>query len=76
MRIHIKDMYSEQTRDNMIVRITITLENISSDIRRTVDHLTHRLYSCHRVQGQNFKYLCKEQKYKRHTLKLYFTTNL
>ncbi|EZA51837.1 hypothetical protein X777_09632 [Ooceraea biroi] len=53
-------VYSEPptTRDNMIVRITEVLENISSEVlRRAVDHLTHRIHLCRRFQGQNFEYL-------------------
>ncbi|RLU23850.1 hypothetical protein DMN91_004058 [Ooceraea biroi] len=52
-------VYSEPptTRDNMIVRITEALENISSEVLRRVDHLTHRIHLCRRVQGQNFEYL-------------------
>jgi len=42
----------------MITRITRTLENISSDtLRRAVDHLTHRIHLCRRVQGQNIEHL-------------------
>jgi len=45
------------TRDNMIIRITTTLENIPLGILRAVDYLKHRIYLCRRVQSQNFEYL-------------------
>jgi len=45
------------TRDNMIVRITTTLENIPLGILRAGDYLKHRIYLCRRVQSQNFEYL-------------------
>jgi len=45
-------VYSESptTRDNMIARITITLQNIPSEIlRKAVNHLTHRIHLCPRL---------------------------
>jgi len=45
------------TRDDMIIRITEALQNISMQVLRRVDHLIRRNHLCQQIQGQNFEHL-------------------